>query len=49
MSEGSFVEKFRLIAAEVAGAREYELVHTEVPARSETSDDAYIDKPGGIT
>lgn len=49
MSEGSFVEKFRSIAADVVSARNYELVHTEVagPKRNPVLT-AYVDKPGGI-
>lgn len=49
MSEGSFVEKFRSIAADVVSAREYELVHTEVSgSKRNPVMTAYIDKPGGI-
>jgi ribosome maturation factor RimP len=49
MSEGSFVEKFRSIAAEVVGAREYELVHTEVSgSKRNPVMTAYVDKAGGI-
>jgi ribosome maturation factor RimP len=49
MGEGSFVEKFRAIAADVVNAREYELVHTEVSgSKRNPVMTAYIDKPGGI-